>query len=49
MFWADTIGAETIVERLKPLEALGERTKPTDLLLEMAKEGRSFYDLPERN
>ncbi len=45
MFWADTLGAAAIVERLKPLEALGERAKPTDLLLEMAKDGRKFYEL----
>lgn len=43
LFWADTIGAQKIVELLKPLESLGERAKPTPMLLEMAKSGRGFY------
>ena len=45
LFWADTLGAAQIVEMLKPLEALGKRMEPTDLLLEMAKDHRKFYDL----
>ncbi len=44
LFWADTVGAAKIVEMLKPLERLGERTKPTPMLLEMARTGRKFYD-----
>jgi 3-hydroxyacyl-CoA dehydrogenase/enoyl-CoA hydratase/3-hydroxybutyryl-CoA epimerase/3-hydroxyacyl-CoA dehydrogenase/enoyl-CoA hydratase/3-hydroxybutyryl-CoA epimerase/enoyl-CoA isomerase len=44
LFWADTIGAAKIVELLKPLEGLGERFKPTPLLLELAKSGKRFYD-----
>ena len=43
LFWADTMGADKIIEMLKPLEYLGERTKPTPLLLEMAQQGRKFY------
>ncbi len=43
LFWADQVGAATIVEWLKPHEALGERMQPTPLLLEMAREGRKFY------
>ena len=43
LFWADTIGAANIVELLKPFKHLGERMKPTPLLLEMAKDGRCFY------
>ncbi|MCH7726562.1 MAG: enoyl-CoA hydratase/isomerase family protein [Planctomycetes bacterium] len=43
LHWADTLGAEKIVETLKPYEQLGERYKPTPLLLEMAKDGRKFY------
>lgn len=43
LFWADTLGAEKIVERLKPHEALGERMKTTSLLEHMAKENRKFY------
>jgi 3-hydroxyacyl-CoA dehydrogenase/enoyl-CoA hydratase/3-hydroxybutyryl-CoA epimerase/3-hydroxyacyl-CoA dehydrogenase/enoyl-CoA hydratase/3-hydroxybutyryl-CoA epimerase/enoyl-CoA isomerase len=45
LFWADTLGAAKIVELLKPLEGLGERAKPTPLLLEMAKTGKKFYDM----
>ncbi|MCC9609695.1 3-hydroxyacyl-CoA dehydrogenase NAD-binding domain-containing protein [Blastopirellula sp. JC732] len=45
MFWADTVGAAKLVERLKPWEDFGVRYKPTDLLLEMAKSGKKFYDL----
>jgi len=43
LFWADTLGASKLVEMLKPFEQLGERTKPTDLLLEMAKTDQKFY------
>jgi 3-hydroxyacyl-CoA dehydrogenase/enoyl-CoA hydratase/3-hydroxybutyryl-CoA epimerase/3-hydroxyacyl-CoA dehydrogenase/enoyl-CoA hydratase/3-hydroxybutyryl-CoA epimerase/enoyl-CoA isomerase len=45
LMWADTLGAAKIVEALKPFEPLGNRYKPTPLLLEMAKHGRKFYDL----
>jgi 3-hydroxyacyl-CoA dehydrogenase/enoyl-CoA hydratase/3-hydroxybutyryl-CoA epimerase/3-hydroxyacyl-CoA dehydrogenase/enoyl-CoA hydratase/3-hydroxybutyryl-CoA epimerase/enoyl-CoA isomerase len=44
LFWADTIGAAKIIERLKPLEPLGARMKPTALLERMAAEGRKFYE-----
>jgi 3-hydroxyacyl-CoA dehydrogenase/enoyl-CoA hydratase/3-hydroxybutyryl-CoA epimerase/3-hydroxyacyl-CoA dehydrogenase/enoyl-CoA hydratase/3-hydroxybutyryl-CoA epimerase/enoyl-CoA isomerase len=44
LFWADTLGAAKIVEMLKPWESLGERMKPTPMLLEMAKSGKKFYD-----
>lgn len=43
LFWADTLGAAKIVEMLKPYESLGPRYQPTPMLLEMAKEKRSFY------
>jgi 3-hydroxyacyl-CoA dehydrogenase/enoyl-CoA hydratase/3-hydroxybutyryl-CoA epimerase/3-hydroxyacyl-CoA dehydrogenase/enoyl-CoA hydratase/3-hydroxybutyryl-CoA epimerase/enoyl-CoA isomerase len=43
LFWADTLGAAKIVEMLKPLEALGARTQPTPVLVEMAKSGKKFY------
>ncbi|MCA9231804.1 MAG: enoyl-CoA hydratase/isomerase family protein [Planctomycetales bacterium] len=43
-FWADTLGAKAIVERLKPYEELGKRYEPTSMLLEFAKSGRKFYD-----
>ncbi|HVJ82972.1 MAG TPA: 3-hydroxyacyl-CoA dehydrogenase NAD-binding domain-containing protein, partial [Planctomycetia bacterium] len=44
-FWADTLGAKAIVERLKAYESLGERFKPTKMLLEHAKSGKKFYDV----
>ena len=43
LYWADTLGAAKIVEMLKPLEALGERARPTPMLLEMARSGKTFY------
>ncbi len=43
LFWADQLGPQAILERLKPLEEVGERMKPTDMLLEMAREGGRFY------
>ena len=46
LFWADGVGAAKIVEMLKPYESLGERYRPTPLLLELAKSGKKFYDLP---
>jgi 3-hydroxyacyl-CoA dehydrogenase/enoyl-CoA hydratase/3-hydroxybutyryl-CoA epimerase/3-hydroxyacyl-CoA dehydrogenase/enoyl-CoA hydratase/3-hydroxybutyryl-CoA epimerase/enoyl-CoA isomerase len=45
LFWADTPGAAKIVEMLKPLEPLGERARPTPLLLDMARTGKKFYEL----
>jgi len=44
LFWADKMGAAQIVEWLKPLESLGERAKPTPMLLDMAKSGQPFYE-----
>jgi 3-hydroxyacyl-CoA dehydrogenase len=44
LFWADSLGAAKILEMLKPLEAMGDRWKPTPMLLEMAKTGGKFYD-----
>ncbi len=44
LFWADTIGAKTLVEWLKPLEELGPRFAATEMLLEMAKQDSKFYD-----
>ncbi|MDA7977284.1 MAG: 3-hydroxyacyl-CoA dehydrogenase NAD-binding domain-containing protein [Pirellulales bacterium] len=43
-FWADACGAESIVERLKPYEGLGERMRPTEMLLQLASSGGKFYD-----
>lgn len=44
LFWADTLGAEQIVEMLKAYESLGPRYQPTPMLLEMARDLRRFYD-----
>ena len=43
-FWADTLGAAAIVEKLGPYESLGKRYEPTALLKEHAKSGRKFYE-----
>ena len=43
-FWADTIGAAALVEKLKPLRDLGERFVPTAMLLEHAEAEKKFYD-----
>ncbi|HVC97414.1 MAG TPA: 3-hydroxyacyl-CoA dehydrogenase NAD-binding domain-containing protein [Pirellulales bacterium] len=43
LFWADTLGANKLIEMLKPLEPLGARYQPTPMLTEMAKEKKSFY------
>ncbi len=44
LFWADTLGANGVIEQLKPWESLGERFGPTPLLQQMASEGTKFYD-----
>lgn len=43
-FWADTIGTAAIVEKLKPYAELGKRYEPTNMLLELAKANKKFYD-----
>jgi 3-hydroxyacyl-CoA dehydrogenase/enoyl-CoA hydratase/3-hydroxybutyryl-CoA epimerase/3-hydroxyacyl-CoA dehydrogenase/enoyl-CoA hydratase/3-hydroxybutyryl-CoA epimerase/enoyl-CoA isomerase len=43
LFWADALGAASILERLKPFEPLGERYRPTQMLLDMARAGDKFY------
>ena len=45
LHWADTLGAQQMIEMLKPFEGLGERMKPTQLLQRMAAENTKFYDL----
>ena len=44
LFWADTLRAATIIEMLQPFHKLGTRFQPTALLLQMAREGRTFYE-----
>lgn len=43
MFWADTLGAAQILDRLKPYHALGKRFQPTELLTQMAHNKQRFY------
>ncbi len=47
MFYADTVGAAKIVERLKAFQAQGggDEFKPSALLEKLAKEGKRFQDL----
>jgi 3-hydroxyacyl-CoA dehydrogenase len=42
-FWADTIGAATILEKLKAYNSLGERFAPTKLLTDLAQSQGKFY------
>jgi len=44
LYWADCVGAERILDVLRPLESLGPRLAPTRLLLEKAERGGTFYD-----
>ena len=44
LFWADSLGADTIVELLRQLEPLGKRMYPTQLLQTLAHSGARFYD-----
>lgn len=44
LYWADCVGADRIVEMLRPLERVGSRLKPTRVLLRTASVGRTFYD-----
>jgi 3-hydroxyacyl-CoA dehydrogenase/enoyl-CoA hydratase/carnithine racemase len=43
MFWADTVGAGKLVEMLKPLRDYGERMRPSQLLADLARDGKKFY------
>lgn len=40
--WANSIGARTLIEWLQPLQALGKRFEPTQLLLDAAMNGTEF-------
>lgn len=46
--WADTVGGQAILERLKPLETLGKRFEPTKLMIETAKNETTFYNRESR-
>jgi 3-hydroxyacyl-CoA dehydrogenase/enoyl-CoA hydratase/3-hydroxybutyryl-CoA epimerase/3-hydroxyacyl-CoA dehydrogenase/enoyl-CoA hydratase/3-hydroxybutyryl-CoA epimerase/enoyl-CoA isomerase len=43
LFWADTVGPSTLLERLKPLVKLGKRYEPTEFLSELVAQGETFY------
>jgi 3-hydroxyacyl-CoA dehydrogenase/enoyl-CoA hydratase/3-hydroxybutyryl-CoA epimerase/3-hydroxyacyl-CoA dehydrogenase/enoyl-CoA hydratase/3-hydroxybutyryl-CoA epimerase/enoyl-CoA isomerase len=42
-FWADTVGAATILEKLKAYNSLGQRFARTKLLTDLAKSNGKFY------
>ncbi len=41
--WADSLGADKVLEKLRQSEKLGSRFQPTEQLRQMAKEGKRFY------
>ncbi|MFO0881331.1 MAG: 3-hydroxyacyl-CoA dehydrogenase NAD-binding domain-containing protein [Gemmataceae bacterium] len=41
--WADTLGIETVLQKLGKYEALGARFHPTELLQKLAADRRGFY------
>jgi 3-hydroxyacyl-CoA dehydrogenase len=43
LWWADSLGANQILDHLKPLESLGPRMHPTPRLVDFAGAGASFY------
>ncbi len=43
LYWADHVGAAQICRWLEPWESLGERMQPTEMLLQMARQGTTFY------
>jgi len=42
--WADTLGPAKILDTLRSLEPLGPRMQPTEILLQMARNGTRCYD-----
>ena len=46
MFWADTIGLDKVLARMREFEAtMGEAFKPSALLEKLVAEGKGFKDL----
>jgi 3-hydroxyacyl-CoA dehydrogenase/enoyl-CoA hydratase/3-hydroxybutyryl-CoA epimerase/3-hydroxyacyl-CoA dehydrogenase/enoyl-CoA hydratase/3-hydroxybutyryl-CoA epimerase/enoyl-CoA isomerase len=43
LFWADTLGAEKILDMLRPYQSLGPRYEPTKMLKDLAASGSGFY------
>ncbi len=44
LFWADTLGARSVLEKLKSYASLGKRYEPTDRLRDMAGKNGKFYN-----
>ncbi len=44
LFWADSLGAATVVDLLQQLAPLGKRMYPTQLLQSLALSGATFYN-----
>ncbi|TWU00109.1 Fatty acid oxidation complex subunit alpha [Botrimarina colliarenosi] len=42
-FWADTVGAAEIAQRLEPLQSFGKRFEPTEMLLKKVDGETAFY------
>lgn len=45
LYWADSLGAATIIALLEPFQSLGKRMHTTPLLQSMARSGQRFYEL----
>ena len=45
--WCDSQGAGAVVERLARYAPLGKRFEPTEMLVQMARKGESFYPRPK--
>jgi 3-hydroxyacyl-CoA dehydrogenase/enoyl-CoA hydratase/carnithine racemase len=43
-FWADQLGPQKIIDKLKPYAKLGRRYEPPKLLTKLAQENKKFYD-----
>lgn len=43
LFWADTLGTKSILEKLKPYQSLGLRYEPSERLLDLASREGTFY------
>ena len=44
LFWADTILGQELLTTLEPLESLGKRYHPTELLKDLVAREKTFYD-----
>ena len=43
LFWADQVGAKTILEKLKPFEHIGPRYQPTEMMKQLAATNGTYY------